>query len=248
MQDFPFSPVVMILTFICLCSCSSTSEVAYKHEAHAVKTWGSMREVLREGNTGGRVQLTEVVHAKSMGVGALAELKGEITVIDGVAFVSTFSDERPNSTGVPVTRRALDSDQAALLVMAEVNAWKSVELAECSSYEELERKISHCLIQHHFDLFQPTPIRISGIAERVDFHVIAGSCPIAEPEGTPPWRGSVEGDPLELVGIYVEGSAGKLTHHQHNSHLHVISGSLTGHVDALSLRNATLQIPLKNPN
>ena len=210
---------------------------------YEVKTWGSMREVLKEGKISGRVLLTEVMTPNSIGVGALANLEGEITLVDGTAIIASGLTDPPSGQQIAHSRNLLKSDKAALLVIAEVPEWESVNLRPCTTYSDLEKKISESLKQRGFDLLKPTPVKVRGIAERVDFHVIAGSCPIADPQGTPPRRDSIMEEPLELVGFYVEGSAGKLTHHIHNSHLHVVSGSRSGHVDAIQLHSAELQIP-----
>ena len=210
---------------------------------YEVKTWGSMREVLKEGKISGRVLLTEVMTPNSIGVGALANLEGEITLVDGTAIIASGLTDPPSGQQIAHSRNLLKSDQATLLVIAEVPHWESVKLGSCATYPELEKKVSAVLKERGFDLLKPTPVKVRGIAERVDFHVIAGSCPIADPQGTPPRRDSIMEEPLELVGFYVEGSAGILTHHIHNSHLHVVSGSRSGHVDAIQLHSAELQIP-----
>ena len=237
-----FHSLCLALTLL-ISSCSTSPKSLVSGANYEVKTWGSMREVLKEGKTSGRITLDEVVTQNSIGVGALSELKGEITLLAGEVFIATGAKDSSSKQQIFKTRSVSKSDQAALLVIAEVPAWESLNLGSCATYSDLETKVAAVLKQRGFDLLQPTPIRIRGVADRVDFHVIAGSCPIADPQGTPPWRGSIEGEPLELVGIYVEESAGKLTHHLHNSHLHVVSGSRSGHVDAIQLHSAELQIP-----
>lgn len=242
MSNYRFSCLSVLFSLL-LCSCTSGPDKVVSGVNYDVKTWGSMREVLKEGKSSGRVLLTEVVTPNSIGVGALANLEGEITLVDGTAFIASGLTDPSSDQQVSHSRNLLKSDQAALLVIAEVPEWESVNLGPCKTYSDLEKKISAVLKERGFDLLKPTPVKVRGIAERVDFHVIAGSCPIADPQGTPPWRGSILEEPLELVGIYVEGSAGKLTHHSHNSHLHVVSGSQSGHVDAIQLHSAELQIP-----
>lgn len=234
---------LLVLLSLLLPSCTSSPDKVVSGVNYEVKTWGSMRAVMKEGKISGRVPLAEVVTPNSIGVGALANLEGEITLIDGIAFIASGSTDPSSDQQVSHSRNLLKSDQATLLVIAEVPHWESVKLGPCATYSEMEKKVSAVLKERGFDLLKPTPVKVRGVAGRVDFHVIAGSCPIADPQGIPPRRGSIIEEPLELVGIYVEKSAGKLTHHLHNSHLHVVSGSRSGHVDAIQLHSAELQIP-----
>lgn len=198
-----------------------------------------MREVLREGRDHGRVEVVSVTHSDSVGVGALAGLEGEVTILDGHALVS-----RLESDGITV-RDARPGEQAALLVSARVKDWQELKLPDCEDYRALESCIRGSLIVNGFDPRSPTPVRIIGRAERLCVHVIAGACPIADPDGPAPWRFDGPADDVTLVGVYVEDAAGRLTHHNHVSHLHAHAGPVTGHLDEVELRDAKLFLPAR---
>ncbi len=229
--------------FLATAACSTPPRVA----APKVQTWGTMREVLREGRSEGRVMLAELGRRNVIGVGALAGLAGEVTIVDGRVLVATADgpvgeDAAPTMNAV---RDTVAGEQAALLVLAEVKHWEAIALPDCASYEELEVAIAAQLRERGHFLTDPVPVRVRGVANQLELHVIAGACPIATPDGPAPWRYAGAAGEVELIGFYAEGAAGKLTHHNHSSHLHAIAedGQLMGHLDAIALREIVLLLP-----
>lgn len=236
------SPVLGLALALGVAACRAAGPAAVSEDAGPVATWGSMREVLREGRSEARVSPVQVARAGSIGVGALAGLAGEITILDGRVLVAEGSPA-PRSGEAPAeihARAGNAEDQAALLVLAEVPAWIEVELDACSSYGELDAAIASHLRARGHDLREPIPVRVRGKRGTLELHVIAGACPIANPSGPPPWRHSGAFDAVEIVGFFAEGAAGRLTHHTHSSHLHAIVGEVMGHLDNLTLEAGAL--------
>lgn len=207
-----------------------------------VRIWGSMREALREGQSEARVELAGLAGGGAIGVGALAGLAGEVTIANGHAFVATVDGDACHVTDAPA-----DGAAATLLVHAPVTSWRVYPLPDCPTYGDLESAISAELERQGFDPTIPTPVRVRGRASHLEYHVIAGACPIADPTGPAPWRFSGSLDDVELVGFFVEGAAGRFTHHDRRSHLHVLAPQRTGHLDAVSLSDAKLRIPALHP-
>lgn len=218
-------------------SCSSADEPPV--DSVEVLVYGEMREVLREGRSHGRVEVASVTRPHSIGVGAMAGLAGEVTILDGRALVSRVENERLT------VREARSSEMAALLVTAEVGDWRECQLPDSEDYDSLESNVRSGLVDAGFDPGAPTPIRITGSADRLSVHVVAGACPIADPGGPAPWRFDGPVDEVTLVGVYVEGAAGRLTHHQHSSHLHAQAGEIVGHLDDVRLRGVRLFLPAR---
>lgn len=201
-------------------------------------SWGTMREVLREGHTEARVSPTEVTTAATIGVGALADLAGEVTIVDGRVLVAIGSPDAPLRV-----RAATPSDRAALLIVANVAAWDEVAIGDLADYEALEDRIAEELVRRGADLAAATAVRVRGRATTLHMHVIAGACPIANPRGPAPWRFAGPVDDAELVGVFADGAAGRFTHHDRRTHLHAVAPGLTGHLDEVTLRSATLLLP-----
>jgi hypothetical protein len=208
----------------------------------AISTWGTMREALREGRSEPRVALQGMGTPGAVGVGALAGLAGEVTVIDGRVLVATAPATPTDACEV---READASDHAALLVLAVVPAWEEHEIGPAPSYESLEAAIAEVLHDRGLDPASPIPVRIRGEANDLSLHVLAGACPHADPGGAPPWRWSGPSDDVEFVGFFAEDAAGRLTHHARRSHLHAVAGRVMGHLDDVVLERAVLRIPAR---
>lgn len=205
----------------------------------SVRTFGAMRDVLRNGNDEGRVVITDVATPAAVGVGALAGLRGEVTITGGRVHIA----ER-DGDGLTV-RAPRAGERATLLVVGEVAVWTELPLPDCRDYASLEEQIAAALRGRGDDPFAPTPVRITGRANNLQMHVIAGACPIANPSGPSPWRFDGPADDVELVGFYVEDAAGKLTHHNRSSHLHAVADGRAGHLDEVVLVDAKLFVPTK---
>lgn len=204
-----------------------------------LRSFGSMREVMREGHDQARVSLAQFGTKDTIGVGALANLFGEITIVDGQVLVATVQN------GVPTVRAATCGDSATLLLAEDVRDWQDFPVGACASYEQLEQRIAKLLRAHGHDVLSPTPVRVRGTVTRLQVHVIAGACPIATPAGPKPWRYDGPADNVQLIGFYVEGAAGKWTHHTHQSHLHAVSDQAMGHLDGVVLTDAIVSLPAR---
>lgn len=226
-------------TVLLLLSATTSCRVPARPAPVSVTTWGTFHEVLASGHTEGRVALTGLATPGAIGVGALAELAGEMTIVDGRVLVAKPDGQECEVTG------AGPGDRAALLVLAEVERWQEHELVDCSSYAELDAAIARELERWGFDLNEPTPVRVRARAPHVELHVLAGACPIAHPEGPPPWRFAGAAEHVEIVGVFVEGGTGRLTHHSQRSHLHVVADGKMGHLDEVALQDAVLLLPAR---
>ena len=209
--------------------------------APGLRTWGTFREALRDGRSEARIALEGLATGHTIGVGALAGLAGEITIVDGETLVAT---SEPGAATANV-RAAGPGDHATLLVVDDVPEWRPYELGDVRSYDELEARIATQLQRLGCDPTAATPVRVRGKAPHLALHVIAGSCPFANPGGPPPWRFAGAAEHVELVGFYVEGAAGRLTHHDRTSHLHAVCDAAMGHLDDVALTGAVLLLPMR---
>lgn len=197
-----------------------------------------MSEVLREGHSEGRVDLSVAAEPGVVGVGALEGLMGEVTVVDGQVMLAVPGPGE--SIGL---RPPAPGERATLLILAKVSIWERIPLPDCANYAALEDAIAAALAERGHDPSTPVPVRVSGRAHSLQFHVLNGACPYAQPDGPPPRRYSSADAKVELVGFYAEGSGGELTHHDHRSHLHAIVAGAMGHLDEVALREAVLLLP-----
>ncbi len=223
--------LLALLLALALAACSSPGE------APEVSNWGALKNVLRDGETEGRVELSEAATPGAWGIGAVEGLGGEVLVEDGVVWLSRAAG--PDAVG-PAEWPA-PGEQATLLAMAHVEAWSERRLPAVADLATLEAEVEAAAREQGLDPSQPFVFVIEGMAAALELHVLNGACPFASPPPAPeqmPYRAALDQTPVLLVGVYAEGHAGVLTHHGSSSHVHVLTrGALptVGHVDGLRL-------------
>jgi acetolactate decarboxylase len=214
--------------------------------------------MMHEGQTGPAVTLAEAVAAPhTYAVGALAGLRGEVTVVDGRVWRAT-AGEAPGAVRV---EEGAGAGAAALLVAAQVPRWQEVVLPEDVGGEALVARLEALAARAGLDLEQPFPLLLSGPLAEVDWHVVDGRR--LEPgAGHAAHRasgasGTLRGGEGVLVGFYSRHHAGVFTHMGERLHLHLVApaspapgaGSpVTGHADRVVLRAGTLlRLPAPAP-
>ena len=126
-----------------LCGCAGSHDL--------VEQYGGMRDVLRMGNTQSRISFAEIrQQPHAVGVGALTDLQGEITVFDGQIFVATTPDGIRAST----TRDDPNPGSATLMTLAHVETWHQDPLPDSPS---LEQSIEEVARSHGIDTDKPFP-------------------------------------------------------------------------------------------
>lgn len=203
-----------------------------------VQQWGAMREVLALGKSQARLKLADVVkEPHAYGVGAVAGLMGEVTILNGKAYVAQLEGEFVTSTILP-------EHEATLLAAAYVPTWQSLAIESTFDSDQLMAFIKSQAQQNNINTDEPFPFLIEGRLS-ASAHIINGSCPRAG--GEEPIRFECKDRAGTIVGIYAENAAGTLTHHGDVSHMHVVfenEPAQSGHVDdVVVMQGAVLKIP-----
>jgi len=212
----------------------------------SVGRWGSVREVMRDGDDRARVEVGAVVATRhALGVGVLAGLAGEVTVLDGDVWVT-----RADRAGRLVTERSDGSGvQAALLALARVERWVSVPLPPDPGRAGLEAAVVAAVERAGLSAAETVPFEIRGELAGLEAHVVRGACPLApgvDPDGPDAplriRRGRARGT---LVGFLTSLPPGELTHHGRRAHVHVLlEDGPTAHVDRVEVAaTAVLLLP-----
>ncbi len=229
-----FSPFLALLIPLVSCAAAPAGPTVHR--------WGALRDVMRDGRTEGRVALDDVVGPRTVAVGAVEGLAGEITVDGGAIHVAEVAG------GAGVARAPRAGERATLLVAADVEAWSEHALGAAADFDALEAAVRALALERGFDASEPFPFRVEGRAPEARLHVVDGSCPIANPGGPAPWRWSGADVAVVLVGFFADGSAGVLTHHGRASHVHALvpGERVSGHLDAVALEpGARLFLPAR---
>jgi len=200
-----------------------------------VQWQGAQREVLA-GDIGGRVDLLPLRPLADLyGLGPLAEVKGEITILDSRCHVATV---KPDG-GLAVEESF--AHRACFLVYSRVAKWQRVPLPEgVTDEKELERELPALAKAHGIDPSHPFPFRLKGRPGTVAFHVLNKTDGLPHsPEGHERAKAKyvlVDAE-AEMIGFHSLEHRGIFTPGHSAIHLHMRSadGAVSGHVDALKI-------------
>lgn len=218
---------------------------------------GNVREVMGMGRHRPRVRLGDLTETPGFfGLGALAGIRGEVTILDGEIFISRVG---PGRRLVPVTRWP-EIRWATLMVGATVPAWEEEAVPRDLSGDDLEAYVAGRAEAAGLDAERPFPFLIEGAVRDLRLHVVNGACPMRlahmgepDPVGREPFREHREAAEVRILGFYARGRGGDLTHHGVATHTHVVlagprGSRYTGHVESVSVsRGATLRLPAGRP-
>jgi acetolactate decarboxylase len=252
--------VMMFAATMLLAGCASTGNPPDAGEPQAwdgqVQVYGALRAMFHEGKTGAMVSLDSLLpNADLYGVGALADLSGEVTVIGGRAYLAY-----PEGAEATRTESTLQADVAAtLLVTSEVPSWQSVVTDRAIRFEELDDEIVRLAAAAGMSRSARFPFLLEGTFGDLQWHVIDGRRLTGGGSSHQDHRAAAvktqrDRATATLVGFYSENDQGVFTHMGSRAHLHcVVDAPLsTGHVDHVDIpAGITVKFPVdrnKRPN
>lgn len=213
-----------------------------------VQTWGTLRGVLHDGDTSGKVRLEDVAGPHGVGIGAPEGLAGEIVVLDGKTWVTRADGRGGTQTQHPAPPNAT----AAFLVIATVPRWVDQRTDNRRSLSELEQAVRDAATTIGLNPASPFPFLVEGRFSTIEMHVLNGQCPFTQSKGNDdpthdPIRTRTDDVKGVLVGFYSDGPPGTLTHAGTRVHIHALvqgERQVVGHVDAVTVEpGAEIRLP-----
>jgi acetolactate decarboxylase len=196
--------------------------------------------MMHDGRTESRVAIAPLLVPPHMhAVGALAGMRGEITVVDGTALLALGErDSGRASAGAA-------EEGAALLVASYVADWSRVTIKEDIAFADLDARIEALARAAGVDVDKPFPFRVEGQFADVRWHVLKGppSSATAPHDHT---GNAVVGEQAAmsgtLFGFVSKHHQGAFTHMGQNIHAHVVNASaaLAAHADQVSIRASSI--------
>lgn len=133
------------------------------HQPYNIEAFGEFRKMMMTGDFTAKVQLvTAMAKHSAVGVGALADARGEISIFDGRFVVSYGKGGKPADAS---------SEYAALLVLGSVSDWQSVRVEDDVAAENVETYIAAAAKSHGIDPNKSFPFEV-----RTSFHPFLVSC------------------------------------------------------------------------
>jgi len=208
-----------------------------------LRTFGSLRAMFHENQLGAMVRLDSLLPNQHLyGLGALTELRGEITIVEGVPHIAYPSGEDSSHTQLDSTGR----ESACLLVVAEVTEWVGVTILEEVALAEFDIAVAELAESVGVDVDQAFPFLIEAEVADLRWHVIDGRRISGAGRSHRDHLGAAvkhhraQATAL-LLGFYSRDHHGIFTHRDTNSHLHCIvrEPAASGHVDHVILPAGT---------
>jgi alpha-acetolactate decarboxylase len=203
-----------------------------------VRNWGTLREVLHEGHSEGRIDLQTATREPHVyGLGAMEALHGEVVILDSRAWVAR-GDAGGQTTS---THKAEPKDRATLLITAQVPRWTARTLERDVSPSDFDRVIREMADGAGLKEIPTVPFVIQGTLMDLQMHVVNGACPMNASEGgkDAPIRTALAEARGTLVGIHTNADPGVLTHHGSSTHVHALLNGppiAAGHVDSVGVK------------
>lgn len=208
--------------------------------SNEVKAVGALRDVMQKGELFGKIDLDTINNKNHLyGIGPLEQLKGEILVSDGVAYVATIGSDDA------IQLKETYQVSAPFFVYANVEKWKTLFLPDSiQTLNHLEIFLTEVSKKNPL----PFTFRIDATLDSVAFHVVnwPEATQIRSSEDA---RRNQRGFRLantraELIGFFSTKHQGVFTHHDSFLHIHLITSDkmMMGHLDEMRLKKGTAKL------
>lgn len=211
-------------------------------QPYDIESFGVFRDMMLKGDFAPKVKLdSALAKHPTIGVGAVAGARGEITIYDGKPIISY---------GKPGAYPAIAAESAALLVIGTAKDWQVVLVERNIPPQEVDAFIAATAKANRIDPDKSFPFELRGAVAPYAMHVNAA--PIDGPHGMGlPMAVTVETKGEEIrgnvAGLYVSADLeGIATHGGERTHAHWVSadGKSTAHLDRWGIKAGTsLMLP-----
>lgn len=179
-------------------------------------------------------------------VGEVANLKGNVQVINGRPYVST-------KEGAEMVMEETFNEDTALLVYAEVERWKKIKIpAQVQTKGQLRIFLIQQARAMGIDVTAPFPFMIEGNMRKLNFTIMNWSEGNSKHDSarffSSGYQAVMYNQDLELIGFYSEPEKGSYLMNGLPFHAHFVTDNkeFAGHIDDIFLgQGMSLKLPLK---
>jgi len=228
----PTQTIVLILILI--------ASTALANSNNYNVSWIGTLKAVHHGDISAKVSLQKFSGKKHLyAVGPVADLDGEITVID-----SNFHITRVRH-GEIKTDNDLNTS-ASFLVWSQVPSWKTPILLNESAENQghLEKLIESLASKKGIDTTKPFPFMIDGTAKSVEYHILApktSNNTAASDHRSNAKTITSKDVPVRIIGFFSKNHGGIFTHMGSMTHLHILDNNgYSGHVDEIAFDSKTM--------
>jgi len=217
-------------------------ELHTQRQLYAIESFGAFRRTILQGDFTPKVTLAKVMAKRpTIGVGTVADARGEITIYDGKLIIS-YGKEAPHP--------AATSEPAALLAIATVSGWQTIIVEHDVAPDDIDAFLSQTSGAHGLNAGGPFPFEIRGTLTSYVMHVNAAPTNGPHGMGQPiAITRETKGDAITgmVAGLYVSPDlVGIVSHGGTRNHSHWVAPDekSTAHLDRWGLKaGAALLLP-----
>ncbi|MEJ2005636.1 MAG: acetolactate decarboxylase [Cyclobacteriaceae bacterium] len=224
----------ILISFILIFSIQS-----YAQHDSRVQYAGSIRETMLEGKLEPAVLLDSIEPMDGLyAIGPLADLRGEILVLNGERFISRVLTEETMSVKVE------GGAGAPFLVYSHVDRWRKVNIPE--NISDLDA-LNDYLESIAPTLDEPFIFQVKGDVEHAQIHIqkLPLGTKVSSPEEAHQgqFNYSFENDGVVIIGFFSTKHQGIFTHHDSYTHMHLITEDrvMMGHLDEARFKPGSLE-------
>ena len=205
---------------------------------------GALRAMFHQGQTGTMVTLDKISLSPLVyGVGAVADLNGEITIVGGDVFLTYPGDD--DGTYTEVSEQS--NEGACLLVTTEVMSWKIITTEKEIPFKKLDSEIAKLAKKAGLDPDSRFCFTMQGVFDDLQWHVIDGR--LLKDGGTShkdhlaaAVTGKLDPVPATMIGFHSKTDQGVFTHKGSTTHIHFVTEEplFSGHVDSVAIPAGTV--------
>lgn len=213
-----------------------------------ISIYGQLFKIMHENQREGIVSLpTVILKPHTYGLGAMAELDGEVVILDNKILIN-----KAKKNGNPISQiEVTENDFALLLVTAQVERWQEMNVNQADSMSSIDATIKEYADKMTINTNKPFPFIIEGEVSMVNWHIISspssGGGHDEHLAGS--WNRIDNQKKVKVFGFYSEHHQAVFTHHTTYTHMHVIfeEEQLSGHIDDMIInKNWILSVPQFN--
>lgn len=216
---------LFVVSVVLILSCSKNIKGDY-----SVKSVSAMKNVMWKGELSAKINFDTILPQKWLyGVGPIEGLTGEITIIDGIPYISTI--DKNNKLKVDINSHI----GAPFFVYAVSDEFKNINLP--STVTDLKKLNSYLSEYHNSD--SAYLFKLKGKVEFAKIHVqnLKPNTKVSSPKEAHQGQVNIELNSIsvEIIGFYSNSGHGIYTHHDTNIHTHLLSmdKNYMGHCDEL---------------
>ncbi len=237
--------IFLIIILLIACAATAASKDAGPPSVN-VRYYGSFKKMIQENHVEGVVDLDKALSASHVyAVGIIKNAEGEITVLDGEAWLNYGRD----GIGKTVTQLR-KGEKAALLVTACVEKWQTTVVPDDMSESELFSFVFDQAKKTGLNMKAPFPFLIEGKIRKLVWDVLDGTDTDQARKNNQTFLrklvGYREEAPVILLGFYPGELHNELDYPGELWHIHVVfkDDNNTGHLNAFSvMKGDRLQLP-----